>query len=339
MLQSQRDGNDRPSSQQIMHSTLAHGLPHRRLASTLPPLPKRSLVDGSNSDSKDSRKLASTPPPRSKRSLVDGGNEDSRKLASTPPPLPKRSLVDGGSGDSRDLASTPPPLPKRSLVDGGNEDRRDLASTPPPLPKRSLVDGGNEDRRDLASTPPPLSQHDGNDSDPGDNRDLASTPPPLPKRVAVHGGNEDARSRTVQSPLQSKAKSIDNVKLDSLFDQEEYYSPANSRRLKSLNITLRRPSQGEDSQGHSKLNLSREALLLRSGVTLRRVRSSTSPLVSPRGPLEEEEESTEEDESTEGEDNGLEPVNKSVWFVLQRSYHVHSTIDQGNFAAKVFSVV
>lgn len=298
MLQLQRDGNNRPISQQIVQSTLAHGLPHRRLASTPPPLPKRSLVDGSNSDSKDSRKLASTPPPRSKRSLVDGGSRDGRKLASTPPPRSKRSLVDGGSGDGRKLASTPPPRLKRSLVDGGNEDRRDLASTPPPL-----------------------SQHDGNNSDPGDNRDLASTPPPLPKRVAVCGGDEDARSRTVQSPLQSKTKSIDDVKLDSLFDQGEYYSPANSRRLKSLNITLRRPSHGEDSQGHSKLNLSREALLLRSGVTLRRVRSSTSPLVSPRGPLEEEEEeSTEEDESTEGEDNGLEPVNKSVWFVLQMSY-------------------
>ena len=333
MLQSQRHGDDRPSSQQIMHSTLAHGLPHRRLASTPPPLPKRSLGDGGNSDS---RGLASTPPPLSKRSLVDGSNSDprdSRDLASTPPPLSKRSLVDGSNSDPRDsrsLASTPPPLSKRSLVDGSNSDprdSRDLASTPPPLSKRSLVDGGNSDPRDsrsltstppplpkrgLANTPPPLSKHDGSNSDPGDDRELASTPPPLPKRVAVHGGDEEARNRRVRSPMQSKAKPLDDGKLDALFDQREYNFPANSRRLQSLNITLRRPSQGDDLQRCSILDLSKQALLLRSGVTLRRVRSSTSPLISPRGPLEEEEESTEEDESTEEEDSGLEPVNKSV---------------------------
>lgn len=243
VLQLQRHGDDHPSSQLIVNSTLAQGLPHRRLASTPPPLPKRSLGDG--------------------------GNSDSRGLTSTLPSLPKRTLVDGSSSDSRDS-------------------------------------------RDLASTPPPLSKHDGSNSDPGDNRELASTPPPLPKRVAVHGGDEEARNKRVRSPMQSKAKPLDDGKWDSLFDQREYNFPANNRRLQSLNITLRRPSQGEDPQGCSKLDLSKQALLLRSGVTLRRVRSSTSPLVSPRGPLEDEEESTEEDGSTEEEENGLEPVNKSV---------------------------
>ena len=269
VLQSQRHGDDRPSSQLIVNSTLAQGLPHRRLASTPPPLPKRSLGDGGNSDS---RGLTSTLPPLSKRTLVDGSSSDPR--------------------DSRDLASTPPPLSKRTLVDGSSSDPRDS--------------------RDLASTPPPLSKHDGSDSDPGDNRELPSTPPPLPKRVPVHGGDEEARNKRVRSPMQSKAKLLNDGKLGSLFDQREYNFPANNRRLQSLNITLRRPSQGEDPQGCSKLDLSKQALLLRSGVTLRRVRSSTSPLVSPRGPLEEEEESTEEDGSTEEEENGLEPVNKSV---------------------------
>ena len=279
MLQSQRHGDDGPSSQLIVNSTLAQGLPHRRLASTPPPLPKRSLGDG--------------------------GNNDSRRLASTPPPLPKRSLGDVGNSDSRGLTSTPPPLSKRTLVDGSSNDPRDS--------------------RDLASTPPPLSKHDGSNSDPGDNRELASTPPPLPKRVAVHGGDEEARNKRVRSPMQSKAKLLNDGKLDSLFDQREYNFPANNRRLQSLNITLRRPSQGEDPQGCSKLDLSKQALLLRSGVTLRRVRSSTSPLVSPRGPLEEEESSTEEDGSTEEEENGLEPVNKSVVCFMEEfsTYIIH----------------
>ena len=50
----------------------------------------------------------------------------------------------------------------------------------------------------------------------------------------------------------------------------EHSISANSRRLQAMNVTIRRPSESEgERSGHSGMKLSKEALLLRSGVTLR----------------------------------------------------------------------
>ena len=121
---------------------------------------------------------------------------------------------------------------------------------------------------------------------------------PKSKYVDSKGGNsgsQDSEERRVRDFA------------DPMFEPVSYDLPSNSRRLQAMNVTLRRPPQSDDSSGYAKLKLSKEALLLRSGVTLRRYRSSVSSLLSQEGSV-----STEEDGSTEGEDGGLEPVNKSV---------------------------
>ena len=83
----------------------------------------------------------------------------------------------------------------------------------------------------------------------------------------------------------------------SLFEESGGYAlPSNSRRLKELNVTLRREQQPSyDSSGmYSKLDLTREALLLRSGVTLSRTQGSK--LASMK--------SLDEEERREGEGEG-----------------------------------
>ena len=82
---------------------------------------------------------------------------------------------------------------------------------------------------------------------------------------------------------------------------------ANSRWLHAMNVTIRRPLESEGQSGMNKL--SREALLLRSGVTLR-------PGVRPPRPLSggggEGERATEGGGGHSGtdEEDGLEPVTR-----------------------------
>lgn len=121
-----------------------------------------------------------------------------------------------------------------------------------------------------------------------------------------------------------------------------YDLPANSRKLQALNVTLRRsghnssssssPSLSPSSQSdYAKLDFTKEALLLRSGVTLRRHQRESISSMSSFSRLEGDEEDEEgrrgtgrgqrrggggsgssgEEEKKEGEENeGLEPINK-----------------------------
>ena len=103
---------------------------------------------------------------------------------------------------------------------------------------------------------------------------------------------------------------------DSVFDSNVQYDlPSNSRKLTAMNITLRRNEDPTAKQGYAKLDLSKEALLLRSGVTLRRLNhyslSSVSSFVRDEGSPEGSDvgSGTTPDAATDEED-GLEPVNK-----------------------------
>lgn len=186
----------------------------------------------------------------------------------------------------------------------------DHSPTPPPLPKRSLDHLDDSELRGRTVRSPPLSMQ------------------PKSKSVdsEVNLNYTDLGDRTVKNPhfsTQPKSKYVDSTRgnsgsqnseerresdvADPTFEPSNYDLPSNSRRLQAMNVTLRRPPQSDDSSGYAKLKLSKEALLLRSGVTLRRYRSSVSSLLS-----RDESVSTEEDGSTEGEEGGLEPVNKSV---------------------------
>lgn len=103
---------------------------------------------------------------------------------------------------------------------------------------------------------------------------------------------------------------------DSVFDSGLRYDlPTNSRKLAAMNVTLRRSEDPSAVQGYSKLDMSKEALLLRSGVTLRRLNhyslSSVSSFIRDEGSPEGSEagSGTTPDAATDEED-GLEPVNK-----------------------------
>ena len=108
-----------------------------------------------------------------------------------------------------------------------------------------------------------------------------------------------------------------------------YDLPSNSRKLQEMNVTLRRSAHQQqplliDSGNYSRLSTSKEALLLRSGVTLRRnYRESLSSMSSYTSRAEGEENSQQEGdsggtvtgESTDGgrisdEDDPLEPIDK-----------------------------
>ena len=90
----------------------------------------------------------------------------------------------------------------------------------------------------------------------------------------------------------------------------EYNAPEVKRRLNAMNVTIRRPSEDSSS---SRLKMSKEALLLRSGVTLRPgVRPPRSPIV--KGSWEErgggEGRTGCSGLSGSDEEDGLEPVSK-----------------------------
>ncbi len=94
-----------------------------------------------------------------------------------------------------------------------------------------------------------------------------------------------------------------------------YDLPMNSRKLAALNVTLRR--NHTPLSEYAKLSLSKEALLLRSGVTLRRGRESLSSLSSYASRTDTEAEgegqgggaSAGSDEGDE-DDDAMEPIVK-----------------------------
>lgn len=108
---------------------------------------------------------------------------------------------------------------------------------------------------------------------------------------------------------------------ESVFDSSitRYDLPSHNRRLTAMNVTLRRNQDADAAAaaGYSKLDLSKEALLLRSGVTLRRLNhyslSSVSSFMKEDGTPEEEGSEvgsgTTPDANTDEEDV-LEPVSK-----------------------------
>ena len=105
---------------------------------------------------------------------------------------------------------------------------------------------------------------------------------------------------------------------ESVFDSSMRYDiPSHNRRLTAMNVTLRRNQDADVATGYSKLDLSKEALLLRSGVTLRRLNhyslSSVSSFMREDGTPEEEGSEigsgTTPDTTTDDEDV-LEPVSK-----------------------------
>ena len=105
---------------------------------------------------------------------------------------------------------------------------------------------------------------------------------------------------------------------ESVFDSSMRYDlPSHNRRLTAMNVTLRRNQDADVAAGYSKLDLSKEALLLRSGVTLRRLNhyslSSVSSFMREDGTPEEEGSElgsgTTPDTNTDEEDV-LEPVSK-----------------------------
>ncbi len=93
-----------------------------------------------------------------------------------------------------------------------------------------------------------------------------------------------------------------------------YDLPANSRKLAALNVTLRRSHTPQSE--YAKLSLSKEALLLRSGVTLRRGRESLSSLSSYASHADTEGGERQGGGASAGnsdeDDEVLEPINKSV---------------------------
>lgn len=105
---------------------------------------------------------------------------------------------------------------------------------------------------------------------------------------------------------------------DSVFSSSQLYDvPANSKRLQKLNATLPR-GPAPDVSGYARLDLSREAILLRSGVTLRRYSrgesvSSILSIMSKRGEsIDDGSDGSSGEGGTEEHDDGLEPVHKYI---------------------------
>lgn len=89
------------------------------------------------------------------------------------------------------------------------------------------------------------------------------------------------------------------------FGAEE--TKGNDRRLHAMNVTIRRPSESEAGKSNNHgLKLSKEALLLRSGVTLR------PGACLPRSSFEGEKEGRGDETEPSGsdEEDGLEPVTR-----------------------------
>lgn len=127
-----------------------------------------------------------------------------------------------------------------------------------------------------------------------------SPSPPLPDEEEHSQDSVGAPERDLFSPF-----------VDPLEEVAKYDVPLNSRKLQALNVTLRRT---DNHGGYSKLGasegLSKDAILLRSGVTLRRFqRASLSSMSSFVSKSEAEEESGG---SSSNDEDGLEAVNKCI---------------------------
>ena len=157
--------------------------------------------------------------------------------------------------------------------------------------------------------------HSLDDGDTQNERESSHTPLITPTENSQSLGSEE-----------SGGSSQAVISQDSIFNSNfDYDLPSNSRRLQSINVTL--PRVAEPHAGYAKLDLSREAILLRSGVTLRRFDRpslssfsdfSTSSREASAQPHEgsesgEESEADTLDGTTEyDDDGGLDPVDKLV---------------------------
>lgn len=143
----------------------------------------------------------------------------------------------------------------------------------------------------------------------------SSPPPPHPHQTtptpdSTHhvGGNRRPFPTKEEEKKEAKKEAVPVIppKLGLRLGNEDFSK--NSRRLHAMNVTLRRPSEseGEKSRQESGMKLSKEALLLRSGVTLR---PGTRP---PRPPSLGEEGGGEGERggSWTDEEDGLEPVTR-----------------------------
>lgn len=184
-------------------------------------------------------------------------------------------------------------------------------SISPPLPSQSARD---QERARYHS--PPLSQLEKSKSaDEAETRD--STPP----RKFSAGG---------PSPCYDFENPSSEGGRESFSESAKYDIPLNSRRLQALNVTIRRGSDAQDeSPGYSRLGLSKEAILLRSGVTLRRSsRSSLSPHFAKRSSTSTEESGSGSNDGEE-EDSGLDAINR--WAELVRRLCISHLKQVGDF--------
>ena len=134
-----------------------------------------------------------------------------------------------------------------------------------------------------------------------------------------HNRRTRPRGFSTPSPLgaREQSPSPEDSSLSPAFNSipPTYDLPSNSRKLQALNVTLRRSATPQTD--YAKLSLSKEAILLRSGVTLRRhVRESLSSLSSYASQMDGEEGGEEgkrkesEGGSSGEDDDALEPINK-----------------------------
>lgn len=130
-----------------------------------------------------------------------------------------------------------------------------------------------------------------------------SSPPP-PQLTEPAGGRRDS-SPLPELPTSPLLSEEGESKIPT------YDLPLNSRKLAALNVTLRRSTTPQSD--YAKLSLSKEALLLRSGVTLRRGRESLSSLSSYSSRTETEGEGQGGRASagtSDEEEDAMEPINK-----------------------------
>lgn len=138
--------------------------------------------------------------------------------------------------------------------------------------------------------------------------------------IVPTGPRTKPRAASSPEPVTSPRNSIhspiphDNSLLSQDNVLSTYDLPSNSRKLMALNVTLRRTTTPSLTD-YAKLSLSREALLLRSGVTLRRGRESLSSLSSFASRMEGEGEGEESSRNSGGgssDDDVMEPLTRLV---------------------------
>ena len=139
-------------------------------------------------------------------------------------------------------------------------------------------------------------------------QNLTPPPPPPPPRQTTPTGNSACLTPTdPRAEEEEEEEELPVVPpkmgLASREVKEQCDISANSRRLHAMNVTIRRQSESEGGSGKKMrgMKLSKQALLLRSGVTLR-------PGVRPPMSLSKVEGG--EGESGTDEEDGLEPVTK-----------------------------